>query len=152
MNKFKSFIVLLLGIIVLGACGNSKSKDAGKLESVTYELKSVPGTISEITFEYDKDNNIQKSVTQSDVTFAQSGGTKEDYQKVIEASKAMYDLLDGVKHTTNFTDDTLSETLEITVKDVPEESLMVLFPTAKDGKVSLDAYAKNLEAAGFTKK
>lgn len=149
MNKFKKIVFVLLGVLLLAGCG----KGAGKLETASYKLEGVPGTTSTITFEYDKDKNIQKATTETKVNITESGQTKEVFEQTLETYKNMYDNMKGVKHTADLSDKEMSEKLEITVKDVSTESLPVLFSTsAKDGKVSLDDYTKSIKSLGYVKK
>lgn len=147
MNKLKHVVIALLGLIILTGCGSSK------LDSVAYELKDINGIESTITFEYDKDKNIQTAVTKSKINFKDVGQTKDFYEEAMKSGENIYENMTGVKHTFEITDTDLNEELNITVKDVSKESLPVLFAAAaKDGKVALDDYTTALESVGYTKK
>lgn len=146
MKKMKVTIVLLFSLLIISGCGVKTQK----LKSVSYELTDIPGTTSTITLEYDEQNIIQKVVTETTASIKESGQSKDLYKKNLLTYKNLYKNIEGVKFSSNLSEEKMTEKTEIITKEVPEEKLEILFPaTTKNDKVFLDDYIKSLESIGY---
>jgi len=145
---FKSFMMMVL-VLYLGAC----AKQASQLESVTYGMENNGVTLS-MEIKYDKEKDVQETITQNTYNYEEMGMSKEQVKEYIDNASTMYKDMSGVTDTIDYGDKEAKETLKVIVKDVSKESLPVLFSinANDDGTVSLDTLVSNFESAGFSKK
>jgi len=144
----KSFMMMVL-VLYLGAC----AKQASQLESVTYGMENNGVTLS-MEIKYDKEKDVQETITQNTYNYEEMGMSKEQVKEYIDNASTMYKDMSGVTDTIDYGDKEAKETLKVIVKDVSKESLPVLFSinANDDGTVSLDTLVSNFESAGFSKK
>lgn len=141
--------VMMLGFIfVLASCGSSGSK----LESVTYGMGDKGVKLS-MEVKYDKDKNVQETITKNTYVYEKMGLDKEQVEEYIKNASTMYKDMSGVTEKVDYGEKEANETLTVIVKEVSKESLPVLFSinANEDGTVSLDTLTKNLESVGFKK-
>lgn len=140
---------MMLGFIfVLASCGSSGSK----LESVTYGMGDKGVKLS-MEVKYDKDKNVQETITKNTYVYEKMGLDKEQVEEYIKNASTMYKDMSGVTEKVDYGEKEANETLTVIVKEVSKESLPVLFSinANEDGTVSLDTLTKNLESVGFKK-
>jgi len=144
----KSFMMMVL-VLYLGAC----AKQASQLESVTYGMENN-GVTLRMEIKYDKEKDVQETITQNTYNYEEMGMSKEQVKEYIDNASTMYKDMSGVTDTIDYGDKEAKETLKVIVKDVSKESLPVLFSinANDDGTVSLDTLVSNFESAGFSKK
>jgi len=149
MKKSLKLLMMMAVVLFLGACGKQESK----LESVTYGMDANGVTLS-MEVKYDKDKNVQETITQNTYNYKEMNMSKEQVKEYIDNASTMYKDMSGVTDTIDYGDTEAKETLKVIVKDVSKESLPVLFSVNAndDGTVSLDTLTANFEKSGFTKK
>ena len=147
MKKLVS--VLLIGItMIMSGCSNSSEPG-----EANYVLKNNGVSLS-MTVKYDENKNVTKTIAKNTYDYKKMGITKKEAKTDLETNVDVYKEMKGVKETLEFEDKKATETLEVTIKDVEPDSLLLLYSVSanEDGTLSLDNLSKSFENIGFTKK
>ena len=134
-------------LITIVSCGGSKN------EKVVYEL-DTNGVKAELTIEYDKDKNIQKTTSISNTDFEKNPEIEEMVRQNLELRDKLYKDIKGLEHTVKEDGKKLTETTVMNINDIPKDSKTVLFVGVLDDKdnVPLDKMVEQFEGLGFKKK
>ena len=140
-------VLSLMMLITIVSCGGSKN------EKVVYEL-DTNGVKAELTIEYDKDKNIQKTTSISNTDFEKNPEIEEMVRQNLELRDKLYKDIKGLEHTVKEDGKKLTETTVMNINDIPKDSKTVLFVGVLDDKdnVPLDKMVEQFEGLGFKKK
>lgn len=147
IKKLGLIVLSLMMMITIVSCGGSKN------EEVVYEMDSN-GINSVLTIEYNKDKNIQKTTTVTNVDFEKNPTMEDMIRKNLEKTDKLYKDIKGLDHTVKEDGKKLTETTVMNVNDIPKDSKTVLFVGILDDKdnVPLDKMVEQFEGLGYKKK
>ena len=146
MKKLTTTITMILFILLLTACGNSKE------ETRKFQLEQE-GVVSTLVYTYEGDK-VTKQSTENTVQYEQAGiSSKEQAEEMFGPLAEQFKGIDGVTHEMVSEDSQLVEKLTIDYETVDFDEIKSLpgmnFTGDADKGVSMKESAKLLESQGF---
>ena len=149
MKNFKKIGLIMFAMVslmLLSSCSGTKT--------VVYEMEKEGTTIT-MTMEYDKDENVQKNITDMKMNFEDLPISEEQIKAIADEGGEEYKDIKGVEYKSNIKDSELTMTLTYTLKDMTEEDIENNFGSVTDdkGNVKIDKMVSAIEAQeGMEKK
>lgn len=148
MNKrITGFIIALISLIVLAACGSSE-------ETVSYQAEEEG---VKITLTYTaEDDTVTEQTSENEIEYAALGLTdKEQAEEIFNPVVEQYQNVDGITHEIDYQDDKVVESVSVDLTTVDMDELTALegamFEPGENDEISLERSVEMIESQGFEK-
>ena len=134
-------------------------KESDGLTTAIYEFESGYGEMGtglkqKITVKYDNDGIVQKFQTQFKADYTEMGISREEYEKDEKSTEDYYNKIKGLTRTAKYGNKEAVSTIDVIVKDLPEEffNVVFFFPADDSGNMTFKKLDDYYVESGYKKK